>query len=350
MSVVITAFDTLPCGCPVEKITLQNSSGTVVSVLSYGVTVQSLLFDDKDIVLGFDTIAEYLQSDAYMGATVGRVCNRIADGRFELNGQVYQLACNESERRVHLHGGVKGFADRIWDYTVLTEEVDPSVVFSLHSADGEEGYPGNLDVSVTLTLTQDDTLIFAYEGKSDKDTPLNLTNHTYFNLNGCDGEDVKNTVFRIQAEEYTPVTERLIPTGEYASVEGTPLDFRNYKPLREALYSDHPVVAPVGGIDHNFVLAHERRPLSEAVCAYSPNTRIRLTCATDLPGVQIYTANATAEPGGKYGLCWGKHQGFCIETQYFPDSVNQPAFPSIILPAGETYSSCTTIHLDHIEE
>ena len=222
--------------------------------------------------------------------------------------------------------------------------------FSLISKDGEEGYPGRLVVALTITLTEDNTLKLLYSAVADKDTPVNLTNHTYFNLNGCDGADVSGTLLSILAEEFTPVNSRLIPTGEFSPVAGTPLDFRTPHPIGDVFDNNHPVVAATGGIDHNFVLAHGRRPLSKAVEAYSPLSHIRMICCTDLPGVQIYTANATDENRGKYGLAWKKHSGFCVETQYFPDSVNQSAFPSIILSAGESYHSCTTFHFEITEE
>ncbi|MBQ9860421.1 MAG: galactose mutarotase [Clostridia bacterium] len=350
MSVTVYPFGHMPDGRTVDKVTLTNGSGTSVSVLTYGATVQSLFFDDKDIVLGFDTLDSYFTSDAYIGATVGRVCNRIADGRFTLNGNTYQLACNEAARGVHLHGGTVGFDKKIWDYAILSHEKFPSVRFSLHSEDGEEGYPGQLDVSVVFSLSEDNTLSLSYEAKGDKDTPVNLTNHTYFNLNGCNGADVSGTLLSIEAEEFTPVNSRLIPTGEFCSVAGTALDFRAPRPMGDTFRCEDPIVAGVGGVDHNFVLAHGRRPLSKAVEAFSPLSRIRMSCCTDLPGVQIYTANATNENSGKYGLSWKKHSGFCVETQYFPDSVNQTAFPSVILPAGVSYTSCTTFHFDIVEE
>ena len=349
MAVKILPFGIMPDGRAVEKIVLENEAGTAVSVLTYGATVQALLFRGKDIVLGFDALESYFPSTAYIGATVGRVANRIADGKFTLNGTQYVLNCNEFARGTHLHGGNVGFDRRVWAYAVKTEE-PASVCFSLHSPDGEEGYPGNLEVQVTLTLSAEDTLTFDYAAVCDRDTPINLTNHTYFNLNGCDGAPVDNTRMRIAAEEFTPVDERLLPTGGYQSVAGTPLDLRRDTPLSQVFASTDPLVAEIGGIDHNYVLSREGRPFSEAVWAYSPDTGIRMTCLTDLPGVQIYTGNATDEPAGKYGCCWGRHQGFCVETQYFPDSVNQETFPSIILKAGERFASRTAYHFELIEE
>lgn len=350
MAVKVTVFDHLEGGQAVEKVTLENQQGTSVSLLTLGATIQSFVFEGKDIVLGFDRAADYFASGAYIGATVGRVCNRTADGRFELNGKVYTLNCNEPDRRVHLHGGNVGFDKKIWDCTVLDDSDEPSVAFEMESADGEEGYPGNLRVRLVYTLTADNTLMLDYTAGTDADTPVNLTNHVYFNLNGCDGDTVHNHLLRIHAEEYTPVTERLVPTGVYAPVEGTTIDFRNGRTIGEALLGEDACMPYTGGVDHNFVLAHGRRPLSEAAVACSPATGIRVTCCTDLPGLQVYTGNFLGENGGKYGLTWGKHQGFCLETQFFANSVNEPQFPSIILKQGDVFTSRTTYRIDRVGE
>jgi len=345
MAIHIEHFDDLSDGRQVQKITLTNCRGTTVSLLTLGAAIQSFCFAGTDIVLGFEKAAHYFASGAYIGATVGRVCNRTADGCFELNGKTYNLVCNEPDRRVHLHGGAVGFDKKIWDYAVVREEEDPQVSFSAYSADGEEGYPGNLQLRLTYTLTEQDELKLEYAVKTDADTPVNLTNHAYFNLNGCDGATVHNTLLQIHAEEYTPVNERLIPTGEYAPVAGTAVDFRTPKAIAEALDHEDTTMAYTGGVDHNFVLSYKRVALREVACAYSPATGIRLRCLTDLPGLQVYTGNFLDEPGGKYGHTWGKHQGFCLETQYFANSVNQPNFPSIIVKAGEIYESCTVYSL-----
>lgn len=350
MAITVSAFDCLKDGQTIEMITLTNQNGTAVSVLTLGATIQSFVYDGKDIVLGFDRAADYFESGAYIGATVGRVCNRTADGRFSLNGTTYQLNCNEADRRVHLHGGNVGFDKKIWECTVLNDGDEPSVAFDMESTDGDEGYPGNVRVRLQYTLTADDTLVLDYTADTDADTPLNLTNHAYFNLNGCDGDTVKNHLLRICAEEYTPVTERLVPTGEYASVAGTTIDFRDFRSIGDALLGEDACMPYTGGVDHNFVLAHARRPLSEAAVAYSPDTGMRITCCTDLPGVQVYTGNFLDEKGGKYGLTWGKHQGFCLETQFFANSANEPRFPSVILKKGDVFTSRTTYHVDKVGE
>ena len=350
MAVIIKEFDRLSDDRLVEKVTLRNGNGTEVSLLTLGATIQSLLFEGKDIVLGFDTAGDYFASGAYIGATVGRVCNRTADGSFTLNGTTYQLNCNEPDRRVHLHGGNVGFDKKVWSCTVLGDDDEPSVAFEMESADGDEGYPGNLRVRLVYTLTADDTLMLDYTAAADADTPLNLTNHVYFNLNGCDGDTVRNHFLRIYAEEYTPVTERLVPTGVYAPVAGTCIDFRDFRLIGDSLQGEDACMPYTGGVDHNFVLAHQRRELSAAAVAYSPDTKIRVTCCTDLPGVQVYTGNFLDEKGGKYGLKWGQHQGFCLETQFCANSVNEPNFPSIILKCGDTFTSRTTYRFDKVGE
>lgn len=350
MAITIMPFDRLPNGQAVDKVVLKNAYGTEVSLLTLGATIQSFVYDGKDIVLGFDRALDYFESGAYIGATVGRVCNRTADGCFALNGTTYQLNCNEPDRRVHLHGGNVGFDKKIWECTVLDDGDEPSVAFEMQSADGEEGYPGNLRVRLIYTLTADNTLALDYTAASDQDTPLNLTNHVYFNLNGCDGASVCNHRLRIYAEQYTPVTERLVPTGEYASVESTCIDFRQFREISVALQGEDACMAFTGGVDHNFVLAHQKRTLSEAAVAYSPETGIRVRCCTDLPGLQVYTGNFLDEKGGKYDLVWGKHQGFCLETQFFANSVNEPRFPSIILKKDDIFTSHTTYHIDRVGE
>lgn len=350
MAVKISEFDTLKDGRVIHKITLINAGGTEVSLLTLGASIQSWLFNGRDIVLGFDKAENYFSSGAYIGATVGRVCNRTADGHFTLNGKPYDLICNEPDRRVHLHGGAVGFDKKVWDYDIVSDSDNPQVRFTADSSDGEEGYPGNLTMHVTYTLSENNELSIEYNVKTDADTPLNLTNHSYFNLNGCDGEPIHNNVLQIAAEEYTPVNDRLIPTGIYATVSGTAIDFRVEKPIGDALKNEDDTMTYTGGVDHNFVLSYGPMPLRRVAYAYSPTTAIRLQCYTDLPGIQVYTGNFLGESGGKYGLVWGPHQGFCLETQFFANSINQPNFPSIVLKAGEVYTSKTVYAVDTIDK
>lgn len=347
MSVFIKKFDTMKDGRDVQLVTLRNEAGTEVSVLDYGATLHSFVFNGQDIILGYDCIDDYVHANgSYIGATVGRVANRIAKGKFTLNGQDYQVACNEVSRGGHLHGGMVGFDKRFWDFSVVEEDKAPAVKFTLVSPDGEENYPGTLHVSVTFTLTADNTLELKYHATTDKDTIINLTNHSYFNLNGCNGQNILDTELCIHADEITPVDEVLIPTGEYMPVENTPLDLRVAKPIGSVIAGDHPQVAIAGGIDHNFVLAHESGEMREACWAYSAHTGIRLTCSTDLPGLQVYSGNFLEEKSGKNGMAWGHHQGFCLETQVFPDAINHDNFPSICLRADEEYNSCTRFHVE----
>ncbi len=345
MSVEIRSFGQLPDGQPVQCYILKNNRGTSVSVLDFGATIQALCFAGRDLVLGYDTIEEYLQRGGHLGATIGRFANRIDGGRFMLDGQEICLDCNEAARGNHLHGGKGGFDRRLWSTAVVSDGDAPAVRMSLISEDGEEGYPGRMEVSVTFTLDTEDTLELAYHAVTDKKTVVNLTNHSYFNLGGYDSGTVDTTLLQIPAEEFTAVNDRLIPTGEYLPVEGTPLDLRRARPLGQVFASADPLVTGVDGLDHNFVLAHDRRPLSEAAVAYCPQTGIRLTCLTDLPGIQIYTTNSMGDVRGKAGVPFVKHGAFCLETQLFPDSVHHTNFPSAVLNPGEVFATSTQFKL-----
>lgn len=348
MSVEISPFGTLRDGREVKRITLKNVRGTAVSVLDYGATIQRFIFRDKDIVLGYDRIEGYEEANgSYIGATIGRVCNRITDGKFTLEGQPIQLCCNEQDKSGHLHGGAVGFDKKIWKYTVLSEGLTPSVRFDYVSPDGEEHYPGTLQVSVTFTLDVENTLTLTYHAVTDKTTVVNMTNHTYFNVHGYDGGTIEDVLLQLHADAITAVDERFDPTGEFMPVEGTPLDFRQPKPIGDAIHGEHPQVALAHGVDHNFVLAKEKQPeVREAAVAVSPRSHIKLVCLTDLPGIQVYSGNFLRENHGKEGHCWGQYEGFCLETQYFPDSVNRPEFPSIVLHPGEEYTATTQFHVE----
>ncbi len=339
MGVKTEAFGRLPDGRLVDRLVLEGAGGLQVSVLTYGATLQAIQFREKDMILGYDCLQDYLEGKgSYQGATVGRYANRIAGGRFSLNGVEYTLACNDGKN--HLHGGNAGFDKKVWTSQVLSDGDAPAVRLSIVSEDGEEGYPGRLDVAVTMTVTAENVLRLAYEARSDKDTVVNLTNHAYFNLNGWDGGDIRDTKLTVYADSITEADEGLIPTGRLLPVEGTPFDFRNGKAIGEALDADHPQILCAGGIDHNFVLGTDRSR-RHAVHAVSPRSGIELDCYTDLPGIQIYTANALNETAGKGGVKLYKNQGFCLETQFFPDSPNRQAFPSAALKAGELFASVT---------
>lgn len=308
-------------------------------ILTYGATLQSLVFADKDVVLGFDKAEDYAANSSFQGATVGRYANRIAGGQFALSGQIYRLACNETGKG-HLHGGNSGFDRKIWDAQVIDGGNTPCVRLSYVSQDGEEGYPGRLRISVDFTLTKENALLVQYAACADAETVVNLTNHAYFNLNGWDGGDILDTELTIYADGITPVDELLIPTGEILPVGGTPFDFRNSKPIGLEIDADHEQLQKGRGYDHNYVLGFtcDRRLAARAV---SPQSGICLECFTDQPGVQLYTANGLNERTGKGGLPLYKRQGFCLETQHFPDSPNHPQFPTTVLRAEETFRSAT---------
>ena len=349
MSIKVDLFDTMADGREVYKITLENAAGTVVTAITYGATLHSFVFKGIDILLGYDTVSGYVNANgSYIGAAIGRFGNRIADGRFTLNGEVIQLNCNEAARGCHLHGGNVGFDKKIWDYTV-SDAAEPSVTFSLVSLDGEENYPGTLQVKVTYTLTLDNTLRLDYYAVSDKDTVINMTNHAYFNPNGYNGAPIQNCLLQIMADEVTAVDDCLIPTGEFLSLDGSPLDFRVAKPIGEA-FNTLDEWAAGGGIDHNFVLSREHTgKMVAAARVTSPDTGIRVECRTTEPGLQIYGGHALHENDGKAGLKWDRFRGFCMETQHFPDSVNHSHFPSTVLRAGSEYVTTTEYHVDAVK-
>ncbi len=346
MAIEVKLFDTMADGREVHKITLTNNSGMVVSTISYGATLQAMVFGGKDILLGYDSVAGYVNGNgSFIGASVGRFANRIAAGRFTLNGETIQLNCNETARGCHLHGGNVGFDKKIWDFAVSDEA--NAVTYSLVSPDGEENFPGTMQVKVTYTLTDEDTLRIDYHAVSDKDTVINMTNHAYFNPNGYDGAPISNNTLWIASDEVTEVDDCLIPTGEYLSLDGAPLDFRKGKTLGDAFDGLDDVWAAGGGIDHNFVLSREHTgKLMMAAQVKSPDTGIRVVCRTTEPAIQIYGGHALSENDGKAGLKWGRFQGFCMETQHFPDSVNHPHFPTTVLRAGEEFVSTTEYQVD----
>jgi len=319
-------------GQPVFLHTIENEF-LQVEVLDYGATIRAIRTRDRagswtDVCLGYETIEEYCRNDGYLGATVGRCANRIAAGRFSLNGEVYNLACNNGKN--HLHGGPGGFHQKIWACTAAEKG---GLVFELDSPDGEEGYPGNLHVKVTFTL-KERGLVLDYEAVSDRDTVVNLTNHAYFNLAGQDGGALYDHVLTINADRYNPTDSGLIPTGELAPVEGTLHDLRVGVTLGDRL--NDPRLAATGGYDHNFALNGE-----QAARLWCPRTGIGMDVFTSLEGIQLYTAGGLGKREGKNGAQYGTHHALCLETQHFPNAINQSNFPSPVLRAGETYREWT---------
>ncbi len=344
-------FGTLADGTQVTEYTLINERGSSVSILDYGVTVRTLCVRDRkgelrDVVLGFDTIEEYLACKDYVGPMIGRCANRIGGAAFTLNGVEYRLAKNDGENT--LHGGACGFDRRMWSVEEAPggslyppREIDApgvrrydvrdavaSLVFSRVSPDGEEGYPGNLKVSVGFTFTDDDVLKIVYDAVSDRDTVVSLTNHSYFNLDG--GNSVLSHRLQISADGFTEVDGNCLPTGRILPVDGTPMDFRKGKPIGEAIDAQFEQLPAFGGYDHNFVLSDHH-----AAELWSPESGILMQIWTDLPGLQICTANKFTVPAGKGGRARAIHDAIVFETQMFPDAIHHPDFPSPILRAGE---------------
>ena len=343
-----TAFGTTADGKPVELFTITNAHGVEVRAMTYGATIVSLRTPDRggqlgDIVLGYPTLAGYLAQSPYFGAIVGRYGNRIAKGRFSLDGKTYQLATNNGPN--HLHGGVKGFDKVVWSAAPAETDSSAAVAFSYVSPAGEEGYPGTLRARVTYTLTDRDELRVDYFATTDQATPVNLTQHSYFNLAGAGTRDILGHELMIAADRYTPVDATLIPTGEIAPVAGTPFDFRT--PTAIGARIDQPDVQLQNGkgYDHNWVLNRASAAEGALVLAarvIEPTTGRTLDVFTTEPGIQFYSGNfLDGTITGKDGRVYQHRYGFCLETQHFPDSPNHPNFPSTILRPGREYHSTT---------
>jgi len=332
-------------GKPVYLYTLTNAKGDEVKITNYGGIVTSWISPDKNgkrssIVLGFDSLSGYLAKPPYFGAIVGRYGNRIAKGRFKIGDSTYSLAVNNGSN--HLHGGLKGFDKQVWEATVTNDSV-PVLSLSYLSKDMEEGYPGNLKVNVVYTLTEDDALQIEYTAETDKPTVLNLTNHSYFNLTGDHRNTILDHKMMIKADYYTPVDTGLIPTGELKAVKGTPFDFNTPEKIgtRIAQTGGNPV-----GYDHNYALKRSDNSLQEVVTVTDSLSGRKLELFTTEPGVQFYTGNfLDGSIKGSDGVPFNKNTGFCLETQHFPDSPNQPKFPSVLLKPGEKFHSITKYKL-----
>jgi aldose 1-epimerase len=348
-SVTSTAFGHLPDGRPVMLYSLVNSRGMRVDIADYGALIVRLFAHDRngrldDVVLGYDTLDAYLRSSPYFGAVVGRYANRIAEGRFTLDGHTYQLATNNAPGGIpcHLHGGKTGFDKVLWQAEPSMQGNTPTLRLRYLSPDGEEGYPGNLRVTVTYALTEDDTLRIEYEATTDKATPVNLSQHSYFNLKGEGQGDILDHVMTIHAPHITPVKAGLIPTGEMAAVEGTPFDFTSPRSIGERIDAPDEQIRLGGGYDHSWVLDNPEGRLVHAVTVSEPASGRRMEVWTEEPGVQFYSGNfLSGTHVGKSGRAYPRRAGFCLETQHFPDSPNQPSFPNTILRPGERYRSIT---------
>lgn len=348
------AFGSTPAGEPVESYTFASAAGIEVRVLTLGAIIQALRTPDRrgaldDIVLGHDDVAGYFASGAYFGAVVGRYGNRIANGRFTLDGVEYQLARNDGPN--HLHGGPLGFDRAVWQAHAFVEEEARGVRLSHRSPAGDQGYPGTLDASVTYTLTDDGELVVEYAATSDHATPVNLTQHSYFNLAGAGVGDVLDHELAIHATHYTPVDATLIPTGELALVAGTPFDFRRPTRIGARIDGDDVQLQRGHGYDHNFVLSRPDAGLAFVARLAEPRSGRVLEVHTTEPGMQLYTGNfLDGSVAGKAGRRYGHRSGLCLETQHFPDSPNQPHFPSTILRPGAEYRSRTVFTFSTIDD
>lgn len=335
-----TAFGHMPDGTPVELLTLRDGACTC-DVITYGAAVRSLSVPARDgtpvdVALGFDTLEDYRAQDKFIGALIGRYANRIGGAGFSLNGRSYSLSANDGANS--LHGGPTGFHAQVWAVEALDKN---SVTLALISPDMHEGYPGTLEARVTYTL-KDGALAIGYRAKSDKDTVCNLTNHSYFNLSGHGSGSVESQYIRLHASRYTPTLPGSIPTGALAPVEGTVMDLRRPQPIGACIDEPFEQLALAGGWDHNWVIDGWDGKLRSAAWAWAPDTGIALEAFTTLPGIQFYAGNYLNDcPAGKGGAPYAKRWGFCLETQYFPDSPNQPGFPSCVLRSGEEYRSTT---------
>ncbi len=335
-------YGKLSDGTEISVYTLRNANGVTLEVINYGGIIRTLNVPDRDgkmidVVLGFDSLAAYTKRNPFFGSLVGRYANRIAGGRFVLDGTEYNLVKNNNGN--HIHGGTRGFDKVVWNIEEAEAEDGVAVRLTYTSQDMEEGYPGNLDVEVIYTLTNDNAIKFDYKATTDKKTIINLTQHTYFNLNGGKADVLEHEV-SLNADHFLPVDENLIPTGELMPVENTPFDFRTPVKIGERINDDHEQLRRGRGYDHCWVINGEGlKPTAEV---YDSASGIEMMVYTTEPGVQLYTGNfLDGTLTGKNGVVYQQRSGFCLETQHFPDSPNKEQFPSVVLAPGETYTSQT---------
>ncbi len=344
-------FGTTRAGIPAHLYRLENPNGFRAEITDFGGTLVRLLAPDRngrlaDVVLGFDSVERYETDSPYFGGIIGRFGNRIAHGKFTLDGSVISLACNNTPGGIpcHLHGGVVGFDKVMWRAELQAPAEGPALRLQYRSRDGEEGYPGNLDVTVTYTVTADNALRIDYQATTDRPTPVNLTNHSYFNLRGENGGDILGHLLTVNASTYTPVDAGLIPTGDLASVAGTPFDFMAPHPVGERIHAADQQLRQAAGYDHNFVLDRNTDGLEWAATVFEPDTGRRLDVLTTEPGIQFYSGNfLDGTLAGKNDRIYPHRGGLCLETQHFPDAPNQPQFASVILRKGRELRS-STVH------
>lgn len=339
-TITSAVFGTLNDGREVRIFTLTNKAGVEARIINYGGIVVSLKVPDRhgvmgDVVLGFDALDGYLGGHPYFGCLIGRYGNRIAGARFSLNGVTHQLAANDGPNS--LHGGIRGFDKVLWAASGKMTAGGPALGLNYVSPDGEEGFPGRLSVTAVYTLTDDNALALDYTAVTDRDTVVNLTHHSYFNLAGRG--DILGHEVMLEADAFTPVNAALIPTGELRPVQGTPMDFRTPTPVGARIDGDDPQLKCGGGYDHNWVLRKPAGKLSRAATVYDPVSGRTMEVLTTAPATQFYTGNfLNGTVVGKGGWAYQRRQGLCLEPQHFPDSPNQPRFPSTVLKPGQTYT------------
>lgn len=341
MSIEKSLFGKTGCGKEIYLYSLENQKGMKAQVINYGAILVRLYVPDKngkfeDIVLGYDKLEDYYGNSANFGATIGPNANRIANASFVLEGVTYKLDVNDGPNNLHSHANL-GYHKKVWD----AQEADNSIIFSLEAPDGEMGFPGNKKITVTYTLTEDNELRIHYHATSDKDTIINMTNHTYFNLAGHDAGEICDHVLTIHAGNYTPVVAGAIPTGEIAPVAGTPMDFTSPRRIGDRIDDNFEQLKLTGGYDHNWVLDGKEGVLRHIATVEEPSTGRIMKTYTDLPGVQFYAGNFMVKETGKDGATYNRRYGLCLETQYYPDTANKPSFPSAVFGPDREYDTTT---------
>lgn len=337
-----TSFGRTAEGREAFLYTIGNCRGMRAQATDFGAALVTLFVKDRDgcmrdVVLGYDDVSSYQSQTCYFGATVGRNCNRIADARFAIDGTEYALEANDNEN--NLHSGSNGTSERFWE---VKEHTDSRITFAMEDAHLAQGFPGNAKLEVTYEVTEDDELAITYHASADQKTVFNFTNHAYFNLNGHASGNVCDHTLQLKASHYTPVIDaKSIPTGEIAQVEHTPFDFRTAKPIGQDIEADNIQLTYGRGYDHNFVLDREKGGMQTAAVVCGPQSGIRMEVVTDCIAIQLYTGNFIEGQPGKGGVTYPKRGGMCLETQYFPNSVNEPAFAAPLTEAGESYDSKT---------
>lgn len=335
-------FGTAENGKEVYAFTLENANGVRARVINFGAVLVNLYVPDADgnvadVVLGFDKLEDYYGNGSFFGATIGPNANRIGNACFQIDGKTYQLDVNDGDNNLHSHKEL-GYHKRVWD---IADVGDNSVTFSLEAPDGDMGFPGNKKVSIAYSLSEDNRLKLAYHAESDANTVINMTNHTYFNLSGHQAGSIEDHILTLHAGSYTPVVPGAIPTGDIASVKGTPMDFTSPKPIGQDIEADFEQLKLTSGYDHNYVVNGADGTLQEIAVLEDPKSGRKMKTFSTLPGVQFYAGNCITEETGKEGALYVPRTGMCLETQYYPDTINKPQFPSAVFGPGRDYDAVT---------